>query len=111
MDAEQCSEQEEHDPARRASRPGSSWSVGFAFLEPYYHQQDGPAGQFRASVMPSGDQLAATTRQKPCLCPSSRRSLTTKRYSGAAPTITSMRSAVSSLLSDPSRTSECHVTN
>jgi hypothetical protein len=46
MDAEQCSEQEEHDPARRASRPGSSWSVGFAFMEPYYHQQDGPAGQF-----------------------------------------------------------------
>ena len=35
----------------------------------------------------------------------------TKRYSGAAPTITSMRSAASSLVSDPSRTSECHVTN
>ena len=32
----------------------------------------------------------------------------TKRYSGAAPTITSMRSAASSLVSDPSRTSECH---
>ena len=54
--------------------------------------------------------MAADGRQKPCLCPSSRRSLT-KRYSGAAPTITSMRSAASSLVSDPSRTSECHVKN
>ena len=46
MAAEQCSEQKETtQPDERVGR-GSSWSVGFAFMEPYYHQQDGPAGQF-----------------------------------------------------------------
>jgi hypothetical protein len=44
-------------PDERVGR-GSSWSVGF---EPYYHQQDGPAGQFPSERDAAWDRLAATT--------------------------------------------------
>jgi hypothetical protein len=47
-------------PDERVGR-GSSWPVGFAFMEPYYHQQDARLGNSRASVMPRGDRLTATT--------------------------------------------------